>query len=81
MRTYVWEFSLLNPVDSFDEFLTESTPSITPSFSSIFNVKNWIIAGCVNKHIKFGGIKNPGRYRLTVTRTGTEVYSKLTRFI
>jgi hypothetical protein len=80
-NTYVWEFSLLNPVDSFEEFLIESKPSLTPNVSNIFELKYWIIAGCVNKHIKFGGFKKPGRYRLVVKRSGTEVHSKLTLFV
>lgn len=81
MSTYFWDFSVLKPVDSFEEFLTESTPSVMPSVFSIFNPKTLIIAGCINKHIKFGGIKHPGRYRLIVTRTGSEVRSKLVCFV
>jgi hypothetical protein len=81
MRTFTYEFSVLEPIASNDEFPHKATPPIYPTLLSIFSIKRLCACYYIDAFAKRGKFMKPGRYRLEVVFFGAKMKAKLNWFV
>lgn len=81
MRDFTYDFSILEPITSNNEFAEKVNPPIYDSLFSIFSWKRLLAIYFTAKYAEQGKFKDTGRYRLKLKFVGTKVIAKLTRFV
>jgi hypothetical protein len=81
MKTFVYEFSVLEPVSSNTEFPENTTPSIYPTLLSIFSIKRLAAIYYIDRFAKRGRFEKTGRYRLEIVFFGSKMQATLHWFV
>lgn len=82
MRTFTYEFSVLEPIDNNNDFSDKVTEEVFPTLFSILSPERWLMCYWIAHFAESGQLKSVGRYRI-VMRYGfnRKIYAKLRRFV
>jgi hypothetical protein len=82
MREFVYEFGVLEPIDSNHDFSDKVTEQVFPTLFSILSPERWLMCYWIAHFAESGQLRYAGRYRIEM-RYGfsTQIRARLRRFV